>query len=384
MKYALHYLLFLLILSTLSSCREDDFISLPDADKLPEQEASNIAGFYLLNEGNMNMNKASLDYYDYQTGLYTRNLYGTANPNSTLGLGDVGNDLGLYGSKLYAVINASNKVEVIDAETTERIAVLEVKNCRYVTFDGGFVYVSAYDGEVSLGNDKPNGFIAKYDTINFDLINKIEVGRQPEEMAVSNGKLYIANSGGYSPPQYENTISVIDLDSFKVIKAIEVAINLHRVKADGKGNIYVSSRGDYYNTPSNLFVIDTQLDQVIDQFNIPCSNLTISGDTAYVIGSAFDYSLGGFKVDYAMINTQTRELLSQPFISQELVDNIKTPYGLAVDAYSGNIYITDAGDYVSPGKLYAYNLKADSLLFEQVTGDIPSQIAFLFKNAYKN
>ena len=144
MKHAFYYLLFLLILSTLSSCREDDFISLPDEDKLPEQEASNIAGFYLLNEGNMNMNKASLDYYDYQTGLYTRNLYGTANPTSTLGLGDVGNDLGLYGSKLYAVINASNKVEVMDAETTERIAVLEVKNGRYVTFDGGFVYVSAY------------------------------------------------------------------------------------------------------------------------------------------------------------------------------------------------------------------------------------------------
>ena len=383
MKHAFYYLLFLLILSTLSSCREDDFIPLPDEDKLPEQEASYIAGFYLLNEGNMNMNKASLDYYDYQTGLYTRNLYGTANPTSTLGLGDVGNDLGLYGSKLYAVINASNKVEVMDAETTERIAVLEVKNGRYVTFDGGFVYVSAYDGEVSLGNDKPNGFIAKYDTSHFDLVNKIEVGRQPEEMAVSNGKLYIANSGGYSPPQYESTISVIDLDSFKVIKAIEVAINLHRVKADRKGNIYVSSRGDYYNTPSNLFVIDTQLDQVIDKFDIPCSNLTISGDTAYVIGSAFDYSLGDFKVDYAMINTQTRELLSQPFISQELVDKIKTPYGLAIDAYSGNIYITDAGDYVSPGKLYGYNLKADSLLFEQVTGDIPAQIAFVFKNPNK-
>ena len=384
MKHAFYYLLFLLILSTLSSCREDDFIPLPDEDKLPEQEASYIAGFYLLNEGNMNMNKASLDYYDYQTGLYTRNLYGTANPSSTLGLGDVGNDLGLYGSKLYAVINASNKVEVMDAETTERIAVLEVKNCRYVTFDGGFVYVSAYDGEVSLGNDKPNGFIAIYDSINFDLISKIEVGRQPEEMAVSNGKLYIANSGGYSPPQYESTISVIDLDSYKVIKRIEVGINLHRVKADGKGNIYVSSRGDYYNTPSNLFVIDTQLDQVIDKFDIPCSNLTISGDTAYVIGSAFDYSLGDFKVDYAMINTQTRELLSQPFISQELVDKIKMPYGLAVDAYSGNIYITDAGDYVSPGKLYAYNLKADSLLFEQVTGDIPAQIAFVFKKPYKD
>jgi DNA-binding beta-propeller fold protein YncE len=373
-------LLLFLAVAILSSCREDDFIPEPDEDKLPEQLDSNIAGFYLLNEGNMNMNKASLDYYDYESGVYSRNIYGASNPTATLGLGDVGNDIGIYGSKLYAVINASNKVEVMDASTTKRLAVLEVKNCRYLTFDGGFAYVSAYDGEISIGTDKPNGFVAKYDTTNFELIGKVEVGRQPEEMAVSNGKLYIANSGGYSPPQYESTVSIIDLNTFKVVKSIEVAINLHRMKADGHGNIYVSSRGDYYDTPSTLHIIDTQTDQVSKTFDLASANLTIKGDTAYVIGSEFSYFTGDWTINYAMINTQTKEVLEQPFISQELIDKIKTPYGIAVDPFSGNIYITDAGDYVSPGKLYCYDLQADSLIFEQVTGDIPAHFAFVKKN----
>ena len=373
-------LLFSLSLTVLLfSCRDEDIIPKPDTDQLPDQESGALAGFYLLNEGNMNMNKASLDYFDYESGIYSRNVYGAANPTATLGLGDVGNDIGVYGSKLYAVINASNKVEIMDASSTERLAVLDIKNCRYLAFEGGFAYVSAYDGEISIGQDKPNGFIAKYDTANYEMVAKIEVGRQPEEMAIANGKLYVANSGGYSPPDYESTVSVIDLKTFKFIKNIEVAINLHRMKADRHGNIYVSSRGDYYNTPSKLFVIDSETDHVNKQFDLACGNLTIQGDTAYVIGSEFSYHTGDWNINYAMINTKTQQLLSQPFVSQELIDKIQTPYGLAVDPETKNIYLTDAGDYVSPGKLYCYDLAADSLIFEQVTGDIPAHVAFVPK-----
>ncbi|MFD2036015.1 YncE family protein [Belliella marina] len=377
MKTVYYPILLLAILT--SSCRDDEGINPVDVDELPEQESLIVKGLYLLNEGNMNMNKASLDYYDYESGTYSRNIYEAANPTATLGLGDVGNDIGIYGSKMYAVINASNKVEVMNVSDAKRVAVLDVKNCRYVTFDGAYAYVSAYDGETSLGVDKPNGFVAKFDTVNFEMISKVEVGRQPEEMAVSNGKLYVANSGGYSPPDYENMLSVIDLGSFKVIKEIEVAINLSRVKADGHGNIYVSSRGDYFENPSSLFVVNTITDQVTNHFELACSNLTISGDTAYVIGSEFSYVTGDWDINYSMINTQTKEVLTDPFVSQDLIDKIKTPYGVAVDPMSGYVYITDVGDYVSPGRLYAYDPKTKSTLFEQVTGDIPAHFAFVYK-----
>ena len=30
---------------------------------------------FLLNEGNMGSNKSTLDYFDYQTGIYTKNIY---------------------------------------------------------------------------------------------------------------------------------------------------------------------------------------------------------------------------------------------------------------------------------------------------------------------
>lgn len=375
----------ILALSTIAftACREDDPIISEEEEILPPETVTSVEGFYLLNEGNMNMNKASLDYYDYESGIYRRNVYGEANPESTLGLGDVGNDIAIYGSKLYAVINNSNKVEVMDVKTAERIKVIDVKNCRYLTFSNGKAYVSAYDGEVALGNTSANGFVAEIDTTSLAITRTVEVGRQPEEIAVVGEKLYVANSGGYSPPNYERTVSVIDLNSFTKINDIDVAINLHRLKADEDGDLYVSSRGDYFENPSKLFVIDTETDTVKNSFDIACANLTISGDTAYIIGSEFSYTTFEWTINYSMLDVKTETLLSESFLPAEVSDAIKTPYGIAVDPISSNIYITDAGDYVSPGTLYCIDNNGNTK-FTVTTGDIPAHFAFEFKTTIIN
>ncbi len=367
-----------ILVIALAGCRKDDPVLSAEEELLPPQTVTTIEGFYLLNEGNMNMNKASLDHFDYATGIYRRNVYGQANPTAALGLGDVGNDIGVYGTKLYAVINCSNKVEVMDAKTARRIKVIYVKNCRYITFANGKAYVSAYDGEVQTGSASPNGFVAEIDTATLAITRTVQVGRQPEEMAVVAGKLYVANSGGYSPPDYERTVSVIDLNTFTKIKDIDVAINLHRLKADAYGDLYVSSRGDHSNSePSRLFVIDTKADTVKKAFDIACANLAIAGDTAYVVGSEFSYSTFGETVSYSMIDIKTETLLDGSFLPKAVSDAIVTPYGIAVDPVSGNIYITDATDKVSPGKLYCID-RHGTTLFTVATGDIPAHFAFVY------
>lgn len=377
------WLLLSFAILSLQSCQKDDNIIPEEEVVLPPETVTTVEGFYLLNEGNMNMNKASLDYYDYETGTYRRNVYGQANPEATLGLGDVGNDIGIYGSKVYAVINNSNKIEVMDAKTSKRLKVIDVKNCRSVIFANGKAFVSAYDGEVQLGDNSPNGFVAEIDTTSLAITRSVKVGRQPEEMAVVGNKLYVANSGGYSPPNYEKTVSVIDLQSFIKTKDIEVAINLHRLKADADGDLYVSSRGDYYDVPSKLYVVDTKTDAIKKVFDIACSNITIVGDRAYVIGSEFNYTTFEYTINYSLIDVKNEILLSDTYLPKAVSDEIKTPYGLAVDPASLNVYITDAGDYVSPGKLYCID-KDKNVKFTVITGDIPAHFAFKTKTTIKN
>jgi len=374
------FVIMAMVALSLSGCRKPDTIIPEVVDPLPPQTVTTVEGFYLLNEGNMNMNKASLDYYDYATGNYRRNVYGQANPDATLGLGDVGSDIGIYGAKLYAVINCSNKVEVMDVKTAKRLRVINIKNCRYITFANGKAYVSSYDGEVQLGEVSPNGFVAEIDTATLAITRTVKVGRQPEEMAAVDGKLYVANSGGYSPPNYERTVSVIDLNTFTKIRDIDVAPNLHRVKADAYGNLYVSSRGEYINTPSNLFIVDTKTGAVKKTFDIACANLAIAGDTAYVIGAEFSYTTFSSTINYSMINVKTGTLLAGSFLPKTVSDAIKTPYGIAIDPVSRNIYITDATDHVSPGKLYCVDKYGNTVFSAAVTtGDIPAQFAFVYK-----
>ena len=104
-RILLNVLLVLVICSLAASCRKAQKI-VPSTDtNVGGGESGDIKGFFLLNEGNMGSNKATLDYYDYETGIYHKNIFAERNPGVARELGDVGNDLQIYGGKLYAVIN---------------------------------------------------------------------------------------------------------------------------------------------------------------------------------------------------------------------------------------------------------------------------------------
>ena len=68
------------LLST--SCREDERIIPSTPNQVtPGVSGTSVKGFFLLNEGNMGSNKATLDYFDYETGIYHKNIYAERNPN---------------------------------------------------------------------------------------------------------------------------------------------------------------------------------------------------------------------------------------------------------------------------------------------------------------
>ena len=364
---SLKFILAICLSTTLWSCRKGDQVIAEEQTQLPGQGVTAVNGVYILNEGNFGSNKASLDYYDYATGVYRKNLYGQANPGAALGLGDVGNNIKIYGSKLYVVVNGSNKLEILDVKANRKLAQVDISNCRYVSFYKNKAYVTSYDG-----------FVSVIDTASFKIDHQITVGRQPEEMAVVGNKLYVANSGGYTAGNYERTLSVIDLTTQKEIKKIDVAINLHRVKADQYGDLYVTSRGDYGNVKSALYVVDTKTETVKKKFDIEVSNFTIDKDFAYIISSAWNSSTGSSTISYAKINVKDETVMLGGFISDGTEKKIELPYGIAVDPVSSDIYLTDAKDYITPGTLYCFD-KFGKMKFSVGTGDIPAHLVFYTK-----
>ena len=365
-----------------TSCRHDEPVIPVEEEQHGDTVRNEITGFYLLNEGNMGSNKATLDYYDYATATYSRNIYAEANPDVPKELGDVGNDLKIYGSRMYAVINCSNKVEVLDARTCRRIGQVDIPNCRYITFDGQYAYVSSYAGPVSTDASRAQiGYVARIDTADLQINGTCLVGYQPDELAVANGKLYVANSGGYMQPDYDSTVSVIDLATFTEAKRITVAKNLWRVRADKYGKLWVSSRGDYYNTPAKLYCIDPHTDQVTDSLDVAVSAMDIVGDSLYACATAWDYIRYEDVVTYTIINTRTHETLNRNFITDGTETQIQKPYCVKVNPLTRDIYVSDAKNYVNPGMLHCY-APDGTLKWSVRTGDIPAQIAFLTQSRH--
>ena len=361
----------------LPACREEVTVFTPEEEHKGQTEQTGYAGFYLLNEGNMGSNKATLDYYDYTTATYRRNIYAEANPSVPKELGDVGNDLKIYGSRLYAVINCSNKIEVMDSRTCSRIGQIDVPNCRYLRFQGQYGYVTSYAGPVEIRPDYTQlGYVARFDTATLQVIDRCIVGYQPDELEIVGNKMYVANSGGYMVPNYENTVSVIDLNSFTETGRITVARNLHHLRKDRYDQLWVTSRGDYFGQPSRLYCIDTRTDQLIDSVSVAVSNCCLDGDSLYIYSTEWSYLDYENSITYAIVDVKSRKVVCNNFITDGTDQLIKVPYGIMVNPVTKHIYVTDAKNYVTPGTLYCFSPDGKQL-WSVRTGDIPAHFVLL-------
>lgn len=394
------YLLFLFCSLAFTSCRDDELVMPTEYELTYEygREDSEIEGMYLLNEGAMGQNKSTLDYLDFRYGLYTRNLFAARNPYVVKEMGDVGNDIQIYGSKLYAVINCSHKVDVLSADSAKKIRQINIPNCRYIRFYRNYAYVSSYAGKIGMDPNAPLGTVYKVDTTTLEIVDKVTVGYQPDELEVLGQYLYVANSGGYRSPNYDHTISVIELERFKQVDIIDfgaIGLNLHRIKADRYNKLWVSSRGNYNNqssdnpygpVSSNLFVLEKKVGyndmEITDTLNIPCTNMTIHGDSLYLYSTEWDSQSQENQVSYAIINIKTKEIVSRNFITDGTESDIEVPYGINIHPETGDIYITDAKNFVSSGTLYCYN-RYGKRKWEVRTGDIPAHMTFLRKKGIK-
>lgn len=335
------------------------------------------SGIYLVNEGNQGSNKARLDFLNFHNGFYIRDVFTEYNPEVVKGLGDTGNDVQVYKGKVFVAVNGSHKVEIMDAYSMKRLAQVDVPNCRFIAFDGNCAYVTSYvaKDEESLKTQKGALYCIDLDT--YKVTGQVTVGYQPEQLVIMDGKAYVANSGGLAK-DYDNTVSVVDLKSMKVEYDIEVAVNLQLMLVDAEGTIWVSSIGNYRDVSSTLNYLVKKGDkyELGGTVNVPVSSMALAGDKIYVIGTTYNPTTWKPTTTYNIVNAKTRKLESGSFITDGTESDITTAYTVTVNPGNGDIYVTDAKDYVSSGTLHCYT-GSGKRKWSVRTGDIPDRIAFL-------
>ena len=346
-----------------ASCSDEPRAITSDSEKVDNAgNGGGIEGFYVLNEGNMGSNKATIDLFKYSTGTYTRNIFSERNLEAIKELGDVGNDIAINNGRLYVVLNGSHKVEVCDAATTRSLGHVNVNTPRFMAFNG-------------------NGSVVRFDATTLQVTGTCPVGLQPEEMVVSDGKLYVANSTDNNGT-YDDTISIIDLNTFKLAGTISAAINMHHLRIDDYGNMWATSRGNYYDIAGSVVLlqkVDGGEYVKVNEYSMECTNLSISGSHMYYYSVVYDANWNATNTVYVCdIDASGLNGSATTFITDGSDKDIISPYCIAAQPSDGTLLITDAKNYVSSGMVYCYSA-AGKKLWSATTGDIPGHIAFVTK-----
>ena len=328
----------------------------------PEEKGNVLGDVYILNEGGWGENNASLSCYNSQTKQVVNDCFLTQNGR---GLGDLANDLKAYGGKLYCVVNGSSTVEVMDISTGKSVKQIRLfdganaRSPRRIAFWQNKAYVCCYDGTV-----------VRIDTASLAVEASVNVGRNPEDLCVSNGKLYVSNSGGLDFPNYDTTVSVIALSSFTETKKITVGANPSRIQADAYDNVYLIVVGNYYDVPTTFKCINSQTDALTQSFDIVASNFVISGSSAYLY--QYDYSTYSYWVKE--FNVVSKQVAKENFLSESV--DLQTPYGISVDASNGDVYIADARNFKESGDVYCFD-KNGKKKFVLGVGQNPNHILII-------
>lgn len=315
------------------------FTSCNDDDDPTEEPVIPSEYIYVLSSGNYGSNNTVLSMYNVKDGTVTRDIFEVQNGRR---LGDTGQDLIVYGSKIYIAVFGESTIEVTD---------LEAKSVKQISTEGQPRYFAAYEGKVYV--TYYNGYVARIDTVSLDVEGKVRVGRNPEQLTIANKKLYAANSGGLdynTEVGYDKTVSVIDIASFTETKKIEVVINPCDITSDNSGNVYLISKGNYGDIPNTLQKIDSKTDEVSVMDDLNGTFFAILDNTLYTVHSQYD-ATGAQIASFYSYDVVNRKVLSDNFIG---TTEISQPYTITADKTFGNIYIATS-DYVNDGDVYVFD-----------------------------
>ena len=300
-------------------------------------------GAFVVNEGSFNANNGSVSYIDLDSSYIINNLFQQVNGRTP---GDVVQSFCAAGDKGLIVVNNSAKVEVVDLETFVLLG--KITGCDYPRYA-----IQISDEKVYLTNGSMEGSVIIIDPRSQSITGVIKVGMGPENLVKSGPYVYVANSGGWAS---DSTVSVIDINTDKVIDTIYTGDNPTDVDVDGDGNVWVLCKGkvvydDNWNvvseTDSRLQKIDVSTNEITEDMVIGKKGDFFNPVRLATGGAGRNIVYFAEKEGIYAVDSHNPVISDTPLIPGNY-------YGLDVDPLNGLIYVTDARDFSSAGLLLRY------------------------------
>ncbi|HZV12305.1 MAG TPA: hypothetical protein VFA55_03755 [Candidatus Kapabacteria bacterium] len=307
-------------------------------------------GVYIINQGGTNIS-STLDCLDLTNGKYFSNVV-----VSNASLGSDGNDLVKgNGDSLYMVMENSNRIYLV-SDTSGKILATDTST----SFNIPYKMVLLNDSIAAIAEYNANS-VTVYNLRTMTVIKSIPVGDNPQGLAYSNGKLYVACPGFTS----ENLVYIADV-STGIESYLSLDSNVVAVKAFGDSLVLVLCGGGYTSQPgAALDFIDPRTDNKLARIPLPTD----------AFGFAFDGNDCYIQTGTAVLHTDIskRSGLDTTITNPAFV----SLYGITVDTVTHDIYVSDGKNYTSRGELYQYDSKGH-LLQSFTAGLIPGPILVVY------
>ena len=317
-------------------------------------------GVLILNQGGFGNGNASVSYLSDDLNTFQNNIFSVVNPAITLG--DTAQDIGFYLNKAYIVVNGSNKIEVVNRFTMKHIATIDtgLNNPRYIVFSHGKGYVTNWGNGSSTFDD----YVAVINLNTNAVSETISLVEGPERMVVDDSKIYVAHAGGFG---YGNSVSVINTVDYSVTSiavgdvpnSLKVYNGTLFVLCGGKPSWTGSETGGKL---SKINLSNNSVSSIDFSATSHPSNIEIDGTSMY-------YTMGSdvYKTTTSATTLPTSALFSTT--SQ----GVYGVYSFAVK--NDKIYVGDAADYSSDGKVHIYSTSG-VLKTTKTVGVIPAGFYF--------
>lgn len=335
---------------------------------------SNKTGVFIGNEGNFMFGNASLSFYDNHSKKVDNQIFFNTN---NFPIGDVLQSIKIRNNAMYLVVNNSGKIYVNDKNNISYISTIKgLVSPRHIEFiDDQKAYITdIYSPSVAVFNLKTN-------QISSGIMIGISNNRvkSTEEMVRYKNNIFTCNWS------FGDKVYKIDTQTDKLIDSLTVTKQPNSIVIDKNNKIWVLSDGSYVGSPigkvtATITKIDAEsfsVEQVLT-FNddkISPSRLRIDGNKEnlyFIYGNVVIGNMDS-EINYGIykMSVESNQIPTTPFISAEK----RLIFGLGIDPINGDIYFSDAIDYVQKGIVYRYNQngeKVDSFK----TGIIPSSFEF--------
>ncbi len=290
----------------------------------------NYKGYLVVNEGGFNKSNGSVGLFKPGTKAYL-DAFKTANNRP---LGDIVQSMTLIDGKYYIAVNNSNKIEVVNQADFKSVASINVNSPRYILkVSNTKAYVSnLYNNAVQIV-DVNGKFVS----------GSININHWSESMALMNGKAYInANN---------DKVMLVDVTSDALVDSIALSAGLTKVVNAGTDKLGVLCAGalDWTNgsviTDAKFYILSKDSNKV--SLIVPLTGAGYGGSLVYSSSAnAFYMSLGGNVIKKIAMDGSVSDFIT-------LSSGISV-YGLSINS-NGDLYVMDAGDFNSAGKVYIYN-----------------------------